>query len=208
MPAHAGIHDFLAFRKPMTDACPALILAGGGGTRLGGVDKAFLPLNGQPLITHLLRRLTPQTGKIAISANGDPARFSAFNLPVLPDGALAGKGPLAGVAAGLAWAQSVGAAELLTIPVDTPFIPNNLLEFLTPAPAVAIWQGRQHHLVATWRVADLPQILAFLDAPGAYKVRDALTFCSARRIGFDGETDPFLNINTPEDLAAAEVTPG
>lgn len=182
---------------------PALILAGGGGTRLGGADKAFLPLGGQPLIALLLRRLMPQTGLIAISANGDPERFSAFNLPVLPDGALAGKGPLAGVAAGLAWAASIGAAELLTIPVDTPFFSENLLECLTPAPAVATWKGRQHHLVATWQVAALPQLLAFLAQPGAYKVRDALFLSSARQVAFDAETDPFLNINTPEDFAAA-----
>jgi molybdopterin-guanine dinucleotide biosynthesis protein A len=187
----------------MTDNCPALILAGGGGTRLGGVDKAFLRLDGQPLITLLLRRIMPQIGRIAISANGDPARFAAFNLPVLPDGPLTGKGPLAGVAAGLAWANSIGAAELLTIPVDTPFIPDDLLNALTPAPAVATWRGRQHHLVATWQVAALPQLLAFLAQPGAYKVRDVLFFSSARQVAFDAETDPFLNINTPEDLATA-----
>jgi molybdopterin-guanine dinucleotide biosynthesis protein A len=189
----------------MTDSGPALILAGGGGTRLGGVDKAFLHLNGQPLISLLLRRLMPQAGQIAISANGDSARFAAFNLPVLPDGPLSGKGPLAGVAAGLAWAQSIGAAELLTVPVDTPFIPENLLECLTPAPAVATWRGRQHHLVASWQVAALPQLRAFLAAPGSYKVRDALALCNARHVAFDGDTDPFLNINTPEDLAAAAL---
>jgi molybdopterin-guanine dinucleotide biosynthesis protein A len=192
----------------MTATCPALILAGGGGKRLGGVDKAFLRLNGQPLISLLLRRLIPQTGQIAISANGDPARFSAFNLPVLPDGPLAGKGPLAGVAAGLAWAQSIGAAELLTVPVDTPFFSENLLKSLTPAPAVATWRGRQHHLIATWQVSALPQLLAFLAQPGAYKVRDALFFSAARQVPFEAETDPFLNINTPEDLAEAKITPG
>jgi molybdopterin-guanine dinucleotide biosynthesis protein A len=190
----------------MTENYPCLILAGGAGTRLGGMDKAFLRLNGDPLIAILRRRLRPQTGQIAISANGDAARFSDFNLPVLPDGPLAGKGPLAGVAAGLAWAQSIGATALLTIPVDTPFIPANLLEALTPAPAVATWRGRQHHLAATWQVAALPQLLTFLAQPGAYKVRDALRFCAARQVAFETATDPFLNINTPEDFAAARLT--
>jgi molybdopterin-guanine dinucleotide biosynthesis protein A len=184
----------------------ALILAGGAGTRLGGADKAFLPLNGYPIITLLLRRLAPQTPHIAISANGDATRFSAFNLAVIPDGALCGKGPLAGVAAGLAWAQSIGATELLTVPVDTPFIPANLLERLTPAPAVATYQGRQHHLVALWPTAALPQLLTFLAKPGAYKVRDALTLIAARQTPFESPTDPFHNINTPEDLAAAQST--
>ena len=180
----------------------ALILAGGQGTRLGGADKAFVPLRGQPLIEHLLARLKPQGPTIAISANGNPARFSAYNLPVLPD-TLIGKGPLAGVAAGLAWAQSLNADALLTIPVDTPFIPEDLLTTLTPAPAVACYQGRQHLLVALWPTGFLPALEKFLSEPSAYKVRDALTLCAVRPVSFEGATDPFLNINTQEDLAAA-----
>jgi molybdopterin-guanine dinucleotide biosynthesis protein A len=182
----------------------ALILAGGQGTRLGGADKAFLTLAGQPLLTHLLSRLTPQMQTIAISANGDLTRFAPYALPLLPDApGHAQKGPLAGLAAGLAWAQTIGAASLLTIPVDTPFIPGNLLSRLLPAPAVAVWQSRQHHLIAHWPTAFLPELLAFLSRPGPYKVRDALTLARATPIAFAAPDDPFLNINTPEDLAAA-----
>jgi molybdopterin-guanine dinucleotide biosynthesis protein A len=184
---------------------PAVILAGGAGTRLGGADKAFLPLNGEPLISHLLRRLTPQADKIAVSANADPARFAALNLPVLPDAPdHAGKGPLAGVAAGLAWAGATGSTALLTVPVDTPFIPPDLLTRLAPAPSVAVWQGRQHHLVSLWPVSLLPDLHAFLARPGAYKVRDALALGGARQVLFDAREDPFLNINTPADLTAAQ----
>jgi molybdopterin-guanine dinucleotide biosynthesis protein A len=181
----------------------ALILAGGAGTRLGGTDKAFLRLSDQPLIAHLLLRLTPQVEQMAISANGDPARFAAYGLPVLADGPLAGKGPLAGVAAGLAWAKSIGADAVFTIPVDTPFIPNDVVARLTPAPAAAVWQGRQHHLVSLWKVDFLPALLGFLAQPGAYKVRDALALAAARQVVFEAAEDPFHNINTPEDLAAA-----
>jgi molybdopterin-guanine dinucleotide biosynthesis protein A len=180
----------------------ALILAGGQGTRLGGADKAFVTLNGQPLIEHLLARLKPQLQTIAISANGDPARFSAYNLPVLPD-TLPGKGPLAGLAAGLGWATTIGADSLLTIPVDTPFIPETLLASLTPSPSVAVYNNRQHHLVALWPVGFLPVLRDFLAKPGAYKVRDALDLCLARQITFDGATDPFMNINTSDDLTNA-----
>jgi molybdopterin-guanine dinucleotide biosynthesis protein A len=180
----------------------ALILAGGQGTRLGGVDKALIPLHGRPLIAHLLARLAPQFSDIAISANGDAARFAAYGKPVLPD-SLPHKGPLAGVAAGLAWAAAIGARALLTVPVDTPFIPLDLLSRLSPTPGVAAYQGRQHHLVALWPVAFLPALERFLTAPGPYKVRDALALCAARPVAFTGPTDPFLNINTPEDLAAA-----
>jgi molybdenum cofactor guanylyltransferase len=183
----------------------AVILAGGTGSRLGGVDKAFLRLGGQPLITHLLARLMPRAEKIAISANGDATRFDEFGLDVLPDGPLRGKGPLAGVAVGLEWAAQQGADSLVTIPVDTPFIPTNLIDRLTPAPTVAVYQDRQHHLVAHWKTSDITRLHEFLATPGAYKVRDFLTICGARQVPFEGIADPFLNINTPEDLAAAEA---
>ena len=180
----------------------ALILAGGQGTRLGGVDKAFLTLGGQPLIAHVLARLAPQAECIAVSANGDGARFAAFGLPVLADN-LPGRGPLAGVAAGLAWAGGLGATSLLTVPVDTPFIPADLLERLRPGPNAAVYAGRQHHLVALWPVDFLPSLERFLAAPGAYKVRDALALCGAGQIEFQAAADPFMNLNTPEELAAA-----
>ncbi len=181
----------------------ALILAGGAGSRLGGTDKAFVQLAGKPLISHLLTRLDPQVGKIAISANGDATRFDAYPLLVLPDGALGGRGPLAGLAAGLEWAAQQNADSLVTLPVDTPFIPPDLVARLTPAPSVAAYQGRQHHLVAHWPVSVLPSLLQFLQTGAPYKVRDFLIICSARQIAFEGATDPFLNINTPEDLARA-----
>jgi molybdopterin-guanine dinucleotide biosynthesis protein A len=183
----------------------ALVLAGGQGTRLGGVDKAFVVLDGVPLLDRLLARLGRQAGMVAISANGDPARFSKYGLAVLPDGRFAGKGPLAGVAAGLAWARELGAESLVTLPVDTPFVPADLVSRLSPAPAVAVWRGRQHHLVSHWPVPFLAGLEAFMTAPGAYKVRDALALARARQVHFDEPADPFLNINTPEDLESAKI---
>jgi molybdopterin-guanine dinucleotide biosynthesis protein A len=181
----------------------ALILAGGNGSRLGGVDKAFVQLAGQSLIRHLLDRLAPQVEKIAISANGDATRFDSFPFLVLPDGPLAGFGPLAGLAAGLQWAAAQQADSLITVPVDTPFIPPDLVSCLTPAPAVAAYRGRQHHLVAHWQVSAEPELRRFLQTGAPFKVRDFLTICGARQIAFEGASDPFLNINTPEDLAEA-----
>jgi molybdopterin-guanine dinucleotide biosynthesis protein A len=184
----------------------ALILAGGQGSRLGYVDKAFLSLDDRPLVARLLERLAPQVDAIAISANGDPSRFAPWPHPVLADApAHAGKGPLAGVAAGLAWAAHIGAATLLTVPVDTPFAPRNLVPALSPAAAVACYGGRQHHLVAHWPVTVRPALEDFLRRPGAHRVRDALALCAARPVTFAGPIDPFLNINTPDDLAAARA---
>jgi len=191
----------------------ALILAGGTGSRLGGADKAFLRLAGKPLLAHVLKKLYPQmtqmtqisgTPRIAISANGDPARFAPFALPVLPDGPYAGAGPLAGILSGLTWARSIGASSLLTIPVDTPFFPDDFLARLTPAPAVAVYGNRQHHLCAHWPAAALPALKTFLAASPTHRIRDALTLIAATPIPFDAPTDPFHNINTKEDFAHAE----
>ncbi|OYV25968.1 MAG: molybdenum cofactor guanylyltransferase [Acidocella sp. 20-63-7] len=183
-----------------------LILAGGQGSRLGGTDKALLELGGETLLARAQARLAPQVAALALSANGDPARFGVLALPVLPDDpAFAGRGPLAGVLAGLTWAENIGATALLTLPVDTPFFPDNLAASLSPAPAVAVWRGRQHHLVATWPTSFRAALAEFLAQPSAYKVRDALSRCGAAQVDFGAAKDPFLNINTPDDLAAAQA---
>ncbi len=179
----------------------ALILAGGKATRFGGADKAFVHLSGRPLIEHVLERLRPQTNIIAISANGDPARFAAYELPVLADApAFARCGPLAGVAEGLRWASGQGADWLLTMPVDTPFFPLTLAADLSPGPSVAVYAGRQHHLASLWPVAFLPGLEDFLRRDQKYKVRDALALCGARQVNFTSPQDPFANLNSPEDL--------
>jgi molybdopterin-guanine dinucleotide biosynthesis protein A len=184
-----------------------LILAGGQGSRLGGVDKAFLVLAGRPLLAQALATLAPQTDGLAISANGDAARFASYGLPVLAD-THAGCGPLAGIAAGLAWAARAGADQLASLPVDTPFAPADLVARLNPGPSVATFEGRQHHLVALWPVSFLPALERFLGQPGRYKVRDALTLAGARPVDVPAAHDPFLNINTPADIeAAARRTP-
>ena len=182
----------------------AIVLAGGGGRRLGGVDKALLDLGGKSLIERIVAVL--DANDIAISANGDPARFAALDLPVLPDGEFAGQGPLAGVLAGLEWAAGLGAETLLTVPGDTPFIPRGLAQSLAPAPACAASHGHAHHLVALWPVACRGELRRLLAAPGR---RDVVHFARAigmRRVDFAGaKWDPFLNVNTPEDLATARA---
>ena len=183
----------------------ALILAGGKATRFGGADKAFVRLQGRPLIEHVLDRLRPQAEAMAISANGDPARFSAYGLKVLADAPeFSACGPLAGVAAGLAWAEAAGAEFLLTMPVDTPFFPLDLAAELSPGPSVAVYAGRQHHLAALWPVAFRPGLEDFLRRDAKYKVRDALALCGARQVVFTSPRDPFANLNSPDDLSGFE----
>ena len=179
-----------------------LVLAGGRARRMGGGDKVLLSLGDRTVLEHLLERLTPQVAHIAISANGEASRFAHLGLTVLPDAGV-GQGPLAGVAAGLAWAASMGAAALLTVPGDTPFIPETLAEALAPAPAWAETGGALHPLVALWPVA--APLAAWLQGGGSLRVRDFGMSIGMRAVRFDGTPDPFLNINTPADLAQARA---
>ena len=154
----------------------------------------------------MLERIATAIGlpAIAISANGDPARFAIYGYPVLPDGDFADQGPLAGVLAGLVWAHGFGAEALLTVPGDTPFIPTGLAAALTPAPACAASGGRHHHTVALWPIEARIALRAHLSRPGP---RDVARFAAAigmRPVDFSSDPwEPFLNVNTPADLETA-----
>src|SRR6476646_8739863 len=91
-----------------------VILAGGRAARMGGRDKALLPLDGRPILAWVVERLRPQVAALALNANGDPARFASFGLPVLADATDDHPGPLAGVLAGLDWAAAEGADAIVT----------------------------------------------------------------------------------------------
>ena len=182
-----------------------LILAGGAARRLGGGDKPLHEIGGRSLLARILDTLDPAL-PVAISANGDPARFAAFARPVLADGAFAGQGPLAGLLAGLDWAAGLGASALLSLPGDTPFLPRDLAAALAPAPAVACSAGRTHHLVALWPVAARAVLRARLMQPGRRDVAGFAAKIGMRKVDFPLRNgDPFLNVNTSDDLAAART---
>ena len=181
-----------------------LVLAGGAGTRLGGVDKALLRLGSRTLAEHVLERLAPQVDRVAVSANGEAARYAQLVLPVLAD-TVVGRGPLGGVLRGLGWAAGHGADALLSVPGDTPFIPRDLAHRLGHAPAWAESAAGLHPLVALWPVACAPALAAWLDAQPSGRVRSFGATIGMRAQRFDEAPDPFFNINTPEDLAAARA---
>ncbi len=182
----------------------ALGLAGGQARRMGGGDKPLLTVGDRTMLASVIAALDVRPA--AISANGDPARFAAFGLPVLPDGPFHGQGPLAGVLAGLDWAASLGMTALLTAPGDTPFLPHGFAARLAPPPCCASSLHRNHYLVALWPVDCADTLRAVLSAPGSRSVAD-----SARRIGmryaeFDVcAGDPFANVNTGDDLSRART---
>lgn len=193
-----------------TPPVAGVILAGGQSRRMGR-DKALAVLGGRPLIAHVAARLRPQVTALAISANGEPARFADLGVPILPDPIVGFPGPLAGVLAGLIWARRSGESLLATVPVDTPFLPHDLVARLTAAlgdaeAAVATSQGgADHPTVALWRTDLADDLAAWLAGGGDRAVR---AWHSGRRtlnvvFADGGGDDPFFNINTPADLDRA-----
>ncbi len=185
-----------------------VILAGGQGRRMGGVDKAMVPLAGRPLVAHVLERLEPQVERVAISANGVAGRF-ALGVPVLAD--QGGAGPLAGICAALDWAAPLGATAVLSVPVDAPFLPGDLCPRLclaaeTAPEGLAIAQagGRDHPTFGLWPVSLREPLRAFLASGAKPKVMDFARAHGAVAAAF-ADALAFENLNTPEDLARAEA---
>ncbi len=178
-----------------------VVLAGGTASRMGGGDKCLRPLGDTTILAVLLARLSPQVAVLALSANGDAGRFAKFGLPVLPD-AEVDQGPLAGVLAGLAFAAVHGCSAVLSVPGDTPFVPVDLAEALRPGPTYAAYAARAHPLVALWPVSLAPFLQAILRS-GEHRAMEAARLLKLREVAFEAPMDPFININTPEDLALA-----
>jgi molybdopterin-guanine dinucleotide biosynthesis protein A len=180
----------------------ALVLAGGEARRMGGGDKPLLTVGDRTMLAAVIAALEVQP--IAISANGDPARFAAFGLPVLSDGAFRGQGPLAGILAGLDWAASLGMTALLTAPGDTPFLPRGLAAWLAPAPCSVSNAGHRHHLIALWPVDCADALRTMLSVPGTRRVAHFAERIGMRYAEYGVRTgDPFVNVNTQDDLAQA-----
>ena len=106
---------------------PAVILAGGRATRMGGGAKDARVLAGKTLLEHVLARISPQCEPVAVNANADRAEYAAHGLPVLPDSIPGQLGPLAGILAAMDWAAEHGHRQVLTVPTDTPFLPDDLM---------------------------------------------------------------------------------
>ena len=179
-----------------------LILAGGRSSRMGR-DKSFVPLLGQRLIDHVLQRLSPQVEALAISANDEA--YEALHLPVLPDVRADRPGPLAGLAAGLGWARSIGAELLVTAPCDAPFLSADLVARLVPGPSVAQSPEGLEPLFACWPVSALEAVEGALEK-GDLAVHRLLQALGARVVAIPaGEPPWWLNLNAEAELRAVEA---
>jgi molybdenum cofactor guanylyltransferase len=192
-----------------------LVLAGGLARRMGGGDKALLRIGGVSILERVLERLGPQCSGIILNANGDPARFAATGLPVVPDDVPGFAGPLAGILAGLDWvaAHAPAIGWVGSVPGDCPFLPRDLMARLHAArakanvPLACAKSGDWRHPVAgLWPVAlrdDLRHALVVED------LRKIEIWTGRHGVGLaewpDQPLDPFFNVNTPEDAARAEA---
>jgi molybdopterin-guanine dinucleotide biosynthesis protein A len=187
----------------MNRGVSGLVLAGGQGRRMGGIDKGLAPFRGRPMIAAVIERLRPQVDAIAVNANRNLDRYAGFDAAVLPDAIGGYAGPLAGLHAGLAHARST---LLVTVPCDSPFLPADLVARLAAGRsaadadvAVARTGAQPHPVFALVRTAVADHLGAFL-AAGGRKI-DAW-YASLRVVEVDfADEAAFANINTPEDLA-------
>ena len=184
-----------------------VVLAGGQGRRMGGVDKGLQPLNGQPLVEHIIARLRPQVGHLVINANRNLQAYAAFGYPVLADAVPDFAGPLAGLHAALSAAQT---PWVVTVPCDSPFLPVDLVfrlfSALTAASAeiaVARTGEQVYPVFCLCRRELLPHLDDYL-ARGERKFGRWYADLQAVEVAFDDQAQAFENINTREELSRFE----
>ena len=187
-----------------------VIVAGGRSLRMGGGDKCLLPIGGRSMLAHVIDRFAPQVDTLAVNANGDPSRFASFGLPVIGDVFEEFVGPLAGLLTGMRWAEhSQGTSTIATVPGDTPFIPADLLTRLLAdlgqaEMAIARSRGELHPIIGLWRVSLADDLAQWLHDQPKRGVKQWIKTRQYAVIDFDDcGPEPFLNVNTPEDLRVA-----
>jgi molybdopterin-guanine dinucleotide biosynthesis protein A len=198
----------------MTGKPLGVVLAGGLARRMGGGDKARLRIGGRTIIERVLARLKPQCAALILNANGDPARFADTGLAVVPDSIPDFAGPLAGILAGLDWAakEAPDIADIVSVPGDCPFLPEDLVARLSAArareaaPLACARSGEwRHPVVGLWPVALRGDLRQALVAEGLRKIEAWTARHGVAVADWPAlPVDPFFNINTPEDAAEAE----
>ncbi len=191
-----------------------MLLAGGLSRRMGGGDKCLRRLGGSSILERVIERLQPQARHLVINANGDPARFAAFGLPVAPDAVADFPGPLAGVLTGMMWARdhAPDVADIVTVPTDGPFVPRDLVARLVAARddagadlVQAASGGQAHPVVGLWPVRLADELRRALVEESIRKVDVWTARHRLVTVAFATDpVDPFFNANRPEDLAEAE----
>lgn len=189
----------------------ATLLAGGQARRMGGGDKNLMMLAGKPVLRHVLDRVDFANRPLMINANGDPARYAAFGLPVCADVIDGYAGPLAGILTGLEWvaANHSDCSHMVSLATDAPFLPVNLIAVLESAIgdgaeiAQAMSLHRRHPVFAIWPVAIAGALRDAVIDEGVRKIDDFTARYHCVTVEFAGTPDPFMNLNQPDDFDLA-----
>ena len=193
---------------------PGVLLAGGLARRMGGGDKPMRQIAGRTILDRVIARLAPQCDGLILNANGDPARFATFGLPVIADGVADFPGPLAGILAALDWAAAnrPDVSLVLSAAADCPFLPRDLVSRLHQALiaeeaelAVAASDGQSHPVIGLWSVALREELRHALVVEDVRKIdRWTARYPLATVTWSTKPLDPFFNANTAEDIAKAD----
>jgi molybdopterin-guanine dinucleotide biosynthesis protein A len=201
---------------PPPDHILGVVLAGGRSRRFGGGDKALAQVGGKPILASVIEHLRPQVGRLVLNVNGDATRFPDLGIEVISDRESAELGPLSGLLAAIDWAaEHVPSATLIaTVSSDVPFLPDDLVARLDAARnggvAIAESGGQRHPTIGLWPT-NIRESVAEALARRTLGVNRFASDLNAVAVVFPmrdiggQEIDPFFNINTREDLAAARV---
>jgi molybdenum cofactor guanylyltransferase len=178
-----------------------IVLAGGLGRRMGGVDKGLQPLRGRPMIEWVLERLRPQVAEIVINANQNLEAYGSYGHRVVADEIAGFAGPLAGLHAGL---KAAANPLIVTVPCDSPFLPPDLVvrleKFLERNDLAVAKTGDQPHPVFALMKRQVRESLEAFLASGGRKIDAWYAALKVIEVSFDDEADAFRNINTIEEL--------
>jgi molybdenum cofactor guanylyltransferase len=198
----------------VTTRIPGVLLAGGLARRMGGGDKPMRTIGGRTILERVIARLAPQCDGLILNANGDPARFAAFGLPVIADSVADFPGPLAGILAALDWmaANRPDVSLVLSAAGDCPFLPRDLVARLHDALvkenaqlAVAASAGQSHPVIGLWSVSLRDQLRHALVVEDVRRIDRWTARYRLATVTWPTEPlDPFFNANTVEDIAEAE----
>lgn len=198
-----------------TENAPAgVILAGGRSSRMGGLSKALFPLNDESLLSHVIRRLQPQLGTLLLSTEGPGSELESFGLPLVPDLLPRYRGPLTGLCSALHYLAEKGLNNgLVLCPCDAPFIPPDLVERLasaaegSPKPVTVVsYEGYLQPTFSLWQSHHLPVIHDAVVKRGDGGLKYMLRSLPHVIVEWvSAEPPPFYNVNTPEELQAAEA---
>jgi len=188
----------------VSEKVSGIVLAGGLGRRMGGVDRGLQPLRGSPMVQRVLERLAPQVDEVLINANQNLEAYRAFGYRVVADDIQGFAGPLAGLHAGM---KAAAYPLVATVPCDSPFLPADLIERLNGSLkdhdlAVAKTGEQAHPVFALVKRQCRESLEAFL-AQGGRKIDAWYAALEVVEVSFDDEADAFRNINTREELKDA-----